>query len=207
MSGRWFKRDRDEERSPGYGADPVEDRIERQARRAGRTAEDEQERILQDVLPNVRKAVAEAGLTMDAYLRLNRVEYEELLAAAPSTRSFLGRNTGLIDYEAFVRLRRWIHAAAERAGEDVESWVVRVGTSAPRRPWERATPVHPPSPRPVPPPAREVPTSASADEHAAVPRPGADDVLDRLERLAALRDSGALTEDEFRAQKRRLLGD
>ena len=34
-----------------------------------------------------------------------------------------------------------------------------------------------------------------------------DDVLTQLERLSALRESGALTESEFRAQKRRLLGE
>lgn len=175
MSARWFKRER--ERSGGLGPDPVDERIERQAARAGRSVEDEQELILRDVLPNVRKAVAETGLTMSQYLQLNRVEYHDLLAAQPG-RSLLGRSAGLIDYEAFVRLRRWIHEAAERAGEDVESWVVRAGTGAPRRPWERKP-------------------SAPSD----------DAVLDRLERLAALRDSGALTEDEFRAQKRRLLGD
>ena len=38
-------------------------------------------------------------------------------------------------------------------------------------------------------------------------RGASDDVLTQLERLAALRDSGALTESEFRAQKRRLLGE
>ncbi len=187
MAARWFKRDRDPERSAGYGADPVEDRIERQARRAGRSVEEQQEQILRDVLPNVRKTVAETGLTMSAYLALNRVEYQELLAAQPASRTLFGRNAGLIDYDAFLRLRRWIEAAADRAGEDVESWVVRTGTNVPRRPWER-----PAAPTPAP-----APTAPSSS----------DDQLDRLERLAALRDSGALSEDEFLAQKRRLLRD
>jgi hypothetical protein len=37
------------------------------------------------------------------------------------------------------------------------------------------------------------------------PHAGGGDRLAALERLAALRDSGALTEDEFQAEKRRLL--
>jgi hypothetical protein len=32
------------------------------------------------------------------------------------------------------------------------------------------------------------------------------DVVSQLERLARMRDSGALTNDEFEAQKRRILG-
>jgi hypothetical protein len=36
---------------------------------------------------------------------------------------------------------------------------------------------------------------------------GADDALSKLERLAALRDSGALTDAEFEAEKQQLLGD
>jgi Short C-terminal domain len=35
---------------------------------------------------------------------------------------------------------------------------------------------------------------------------GADDTVGQLERLAALRDSGVLSEDEFQEQKRRILG-
>jgi hypothetical protein len=38
------------------------------------------------------------------------------------------------------------------------------------------------------------------------PAGGDDDLLSQLERLTALRASGALTESEFRAQKRKLLG-
>jgi len=35
---------------------------------------------------------------------------------------------------------------------------------------------------------------------------GKDDTLSQLERLASLRDSGALTDEEFEQQKRRILG-
>lgn len=48
-----------------------------------------------------------------------------------------------------------------------------------------------------PPPGPTSPPSAHA---------GDQDVLERLERLGALRDSGVLTEEEFLAQKARLLG-
>ena len=41
---------------------------------------------------------------------------------------------------------------------------------------------------------------------AQAPAAGGDDVVSKLERLAALRDSGALTEAEFEQQKRRVLG-
>jgi hypothetical protein len=41
---------------------------------------------------------------------------------------------------------------------------------------------------------------------AATPPAATDDVLAQLERLGKLRDGGVLTEDEFAAQKARLLG-
>jgi hypothetical protein len=41
---------------------------------------------------------------------------------------------------------------------------------------------------------------------AAAPAAGSD-AISQIERLAALRESGALTEEEFAAQKRRILGD
>jgi hypothetical protein len=47
-----------------------------------------------------------------------------------------------------------------------------------------------------PPPAPAAPPSHAGDQ----------DVLERLERLGALRDSGVLTEEEFVAQKARILG-
>src|SRR5215217_8096000 len=40
----------------------------------------------------------------------------------------------------------------------------------------------------------------------AQPAPAQSDPVDRLERLASLRDSGAITDDEFSAAKARLLG-
>lgn len=190
MTAAWFKR----ERTTASDADDVDARIERQARRAGRTVAQEQEAILREVLPNVRRSVAHAGLTMGQYLELNRVEYEELLESTPASRPLLGRRSGLIDYASFVRLRRWIREASERVGEDPETWVVRAGTAGPPKPWERRRP------------ADAVPTGEAGPRVAAgdAARAG-DDTLDQLERLAALRDSGALTEDEFQAQKRRLL--
>lgn len=49
------------------------------------------------------------------------------------------------------------------------------------------------------------PGSASAPEPAGAPHPDAAGTLDTLERLAALRDRGVLTEDEFAAKKAELL--
>ena len=42
--------------------------------------------------------------------------------------------------------------------------------------------------------------------YGAPPASGGDDTLSQLERLAALRDAGVLSEDEFAAQKQRILG-
>ena len=47
---------------------------------------------------------------------------------------------------------------------------------------------------------------AVAGPPAEAAEPADDDALERLERLAALKASGALTEDEFAEQKRRILG-
>jgi Domain of unknown function (DUF4234)/Short C-terminal domain len=74
-------------------------------------------------------------------------------------------------------------------------------------------PAVPPPPAPPPPgqpaagqpgPAAPVPTQAEPAP-AATTATEADPQLDRLERLAALRDSGALTPDEYEAQKARIL--
>lgn len=195
MTAGWFKR----ARTGSSDADDVDVRIERQAKRAGRTVAEEQEAILRDVLPNVRRSVAHAGLTMGQYLELNRVEYQDLLESTPGSRPLLGRRNELIDYASFVRLRRWILEAAERAGQDPESWVVAVGASGSPRPWDRRRPAEPAPASGVHPEDR--PNRAATAAGGA----GDDPLLDRLERLAALRDSGALTEDEFQAQKRRLL--
>lgn len=46
----------------------------------------------------------------------------------------------------------------------------------------------------------------SHPESQSAPPTGTDDVLAQLERLGKLRDGGVLTEDEFAAQKARLLG-
>jgi hypothetical protein len=47
---------------------------------------------------------------------------------------------------------------------------------------------------------------ALAQQMGAAAEPAQDDTIARLERLAALRASGVLTEEEFEAQKRRVLG-
>jgi hypothetical protein len=49
-------------------------------------------------------------------------------------------------------------------------------------------------------------TAAAGAMGAAAPAAGGD-AISQIERLAALRESGALTEEEFAAQKRRILGD
>lgn len=41
----------------------------------------------------------------------------------------------------------------------------------------------------------------------AIPPTGSHDVLGRLERLGALRDTGVITTDEFETQKHRILGE
>lgn len=57
----------------------------------------------------------------------------------------------------------------------------------------------PPSQYYASPPGPAAPPSRAGDS-------GDQDVLERLERLGALRDSGVLTEEEFAAQKARILG-
>jgi Domain of unknown function (DUF4234)/Short C-terminal domain len=66
-----------------------------------------------------------------------------------------------------------------------------------------APPVPPPPPQPgmAPPPAPPPPPAASSPPQAADPQ------LERLERLAALRDSGALSAEEYEAQKAKILSD
>lgn len=60
---------------------------------------------------------------------------------------------------------------------------------------ERYAPEPAPPPSPPPPPAPAAPASG-----------GADDMLEALERLGRLRDSGVLTDAEFATQKQRILG-
>jgi Short C-terminal domain len=52
--------------------------------------------------------------------------------------------------------------------------------------------------------AAEAPAPATAPPPA--PEAGAPDPIEQLTQLAALRDSGALTEEEFEAQKAKILG-
>jgi|EndMetStandDraft_6_1072998.scaffolds.fasta_scaffold00881_4 putative oligomerization/nucleic acid binding protein len=61
----------------------------------------------------------------------------------------------------------------------------------------------PPAPAPAPPPAPAAPPPPPAPAPTA---PGTDELLSQLERLGNLRASGVLTEEEFAAQKARLLG-
>jgi hypothetical protein len=46
----------------------------------------------------------------------------------------------------------------------------------------------------------------AASSHASLPSPQVDDVISKLERLAALKSQGVLTEEEFLEQKRKILG-
>lgn len=63
-----------------------------------------------------------------------------------------------------------------------------------RRQHERWAAAHEPTPPPVAPVA------------AAAPPADTDDMLNQLERLGKLRDAGVLTDEEFAAQKARILG-
>lgn len=59
---------------------------------------------------------------------------------------------------------------------------------------------------PQPPPAYEDPIAEQPEPESAPQAPVRDELLDQLQRLAALREKGLLTEIEFATQKRRLLG-
>ena len=55
--------------------------------------------------------------------------------------------------------------------------------------------------------AQSAQQQAAAQQQLAAPAPvGGDGIVDQLERLAALRQQGILTDDEFAAQKARILG-
>lgn len=60
-----------------------------------------------------------------------------------------------------------------------------------------ASPAAPPQPAPTAAPAPPAPPQASAD---------APDLMEQLAKLGELRDAGVLTDDEFQAQKAKLLG-
>jgi hypothetical protein len=63
-----------------------------------------------------------------------------------------------------------------------------------------------PAPAPAPPPAPAPAYAAPAYATAPPPPPPASGITAQLEQLAALRQQGALTEEEFSAAKSRLLG-
>jgi hypothetical protein len=67
----------------------------------------------------------------------------------------------------------------------------------------RATPQAPAAPAPVPPPV--APAPAPAPVASAPPPPDADEVAKTIASLAALRDSGAITPEEYEAKKQELL--
>lgn len=73
---------------------------------------------------------------------------------------------------------------------------------APPPPQPGAAPVHPPAAAPPAPPAPHPGGPGPAPA-----APGPDPQLDRLERLAALRDSGAVSPEEYEAQKAKILGE
>lgn len=68
-----------------------------------------------------------------------------------------------------------------------------------------AVPPPPPSADVPPPPAPALPGDGQGEPGPATPVAEPDPQLDRLERLAALRDSGAVTPDEYEAQKAKIL--
>ncbi len=53
--------------------------------------------------------------------------------------------------------------------------------------------------------AQQEPQQEEAEQPQAAPPPAAPDPLDRLKELGELRDSGVLTEEEFQAQKAKVL--
>jgi hypothetical protein len=55
-------------------------------------------------------------------------------------------------------------------------------------------------------PAEEAPAAAAAAAPAPAPVAAAPDPIEQLTQLAALKDSGALTEAEFEAEKAKILG-
>jgi hypothetical protein len=54
--------------------------------------------------------------------------------------------------------------------------------------------------------AQQMPEEAPAPAPAPAPAAAAPDPIEQLTQLAALKDSGALTEEEFEAQKAKILG-
>ena len=76
----------------------------------------------------------------------------------------------------------------------------------------RAMPAYPPPQRGYPPPQPGYPPPQAAYPPpqaaypAAPPAPAADPVIEQLKQLAALKDQGILSEEEFAAQKARILG-
>jgi hypothetical protein len=72
----------------------------------------------------------------------------------------------------------------------------------------QGTPFLPPPAAPAPWPAPPIPSPAPPSPPSGAYEPSAEGVrLERLKTLAALRDSGALTEQEFETEKRRILDD
>lgn len=66
-----------------------------------------------------------------------------------------------------------------------------------------------PAPAPAAPAPAQPPVVVASPPPAEAPAPaefGTDDMLRQLERLASLRDQGVLTEEEFAAQKAKILG-
>jgi hypothetical protein len=94
-----------------------------------------------------------------------------------------------------VAISAELPAAARRVHEDARKFAATVNDMAMR--LAGITPRAEPAPVRDPKPARTDPSLQSSSQTA--------ELLDYLERLGKLRDSGVLTEDEFQAQKARLL--
>ncbi|MCP4224588.1 MAG: SHOCT domain-containing protein [Actinomycetia bacterium] len=80
-----------------------------------------------------------------------------------------------------------------------------------RRVNRRTAAVQPPAPAysqppPQPSPAYEQPPAQPSPAYEQPPAQPETSIIDQLERLGALRDSGVLTAEEFETQKRQILG-
>jgi len=92
---------------------------------------------------------------------------------------------------------------AEMTDEDREDPLGWHRTMSVRIPAEEPSPPPPPPP-PPPPAAAPAPTPTPGAQ--ATPSEGSDDIPAQIQKLAQLRDSGALTEEEFATKKQDLLG-
>ena len=168
-------------------------------------------------------AFAPSWRTIKVY-RSGRIEYQKksgsIIGATARVESS-GSKAGFRDTRRVVlridgphiTISAELPANALRAQQDAREFAATVNEIAMQladpTPRAETTPQADPSPRadPTPPAAptsRAEPTPAPTSSSSPSPPPTAE-LLDHLERLGRLRDSGVLTEDEFQEQKARLL--